>query len=222
MKNKEAYSAIAQLFCYPDEGYSQKIEDCNAILKTDYPDAALLFQRFYDYAEGKSDVEWEEIFNITFHIQAICFLDLGYVLFGEDYKRGEFLVHMKKEQEKINHHCKGELYDNLPHVLFLMTESQDQEFVAELAVKVVRTALIKMLEEFQSARMELRAKIMKRKQKVILMENFKTLQAVEGNIYQNALQALLSVIETDFNFSSKNQVKTVPSLGNFLHQCGTC
>lgn len=222
MKNKEVYIAMAHLFCYPELGYSTKIKRCMDLLEAHYPHSAKAFKRFYDYTMQKSDLELEEIFNITFHIQAICFLDLGYVLFGEDYKRGEFLVNMKREQEKIKHDCRGELYDNLPHVLFMMAKSNDDKLVTEMAIKVLRTAILKMLDEFQSSRMELRAKIMKKKQKVIIMEELKTQNIMEGNIYQNALQALLLMIENDFKIDSNKEIKTVPSLGNFLHQCGTC
>jgi hypothetical protein len=45
---------------------------------------------------------------------------LGYVLFAEDYKRGDFLVKVKNEQRKVNNDCGEELADNLPNILTLM------------------------------------------------------------------------------------------------------
>lgn len=52
-------------------------------------------------------------------------LDLGYVMFGEDYKRGAFLLNMQIEQQKINNDCGTDLPDNICNVLDLMTLSKD-------------------------------------------------------------------------------------------------
>jgi len=215
MLNKNQYIILSELFMYPKEGYQDRVKECMFMLQEFYPDAAKSFERFYNYIEGKTLYEVEEVFGFTFHIQAICFLDVGYVLFGEDYTRGEFLVNMKAEQAKINHDCGEELSDNLPHVLQLMAISEDNDFVDELAVRAVIPALEKMLVEFKASRAELRKKIMKKKQKAIIMEDIK-----EGNIYQNALQALLIVLKTDFDGIDFGDEKIEQSLSNFIP--GTC
>ena len=44
--------------------------------------------------------KWEEIYTRTFDVQAITTLDVGYVLFGDDYKRGELLVNLNNEHTK--------------------------------------------------------------------------------------------------------------------------
>lgn len=214
---KYQYIALSELFKYPKTGYHNKVKECMVMLKDKYPEAAISFERFSNYIKDKTLFEVEEVFGITFHIQAICFLDIGYVLFGEDYTRGEFLVNMKKEQAKINHDCGEELADNLPHVLQLMAISNDNDFVEELAVRAVIPALEKMLTEFKASRMELRKKVMKKKQKAIIMEDI-----VEGNIYQNALQALLIVLQTDFKGINFGDEKIEQSLSNFIPDCSTC
>ena len=215
--DKSQYFILSELFKYPKEGYQDRINECMFMLKEKYPEAAKSFERFYDYMKDKTLYEIEEVFGFTFHIQAICFLDVGYVLFGEDYTRGEFLVNMKAEQAKIGHDCEEELADNLPHVLQLMAISEDQPFVEELAVRAVIPALEKMLVEFKASRTELRKKIMKKKQKAIIMEDI-----VEGNIYQNALQALLVVLQTDFKGIDFGDEVIEQSLSNFIPDCGTC
>jgi nitrate reductase assembly molybdenum cofactor insertion protein NarJ len=215
--NKEQYFILSELFKYPKEGYQDNVKKCMFMLEDKYPEAAKTFERFYDYIKDKTLYQVEEVFGFTFHIQAICFLDVGYVLFGEDYTRGEFLVNMKAEQAKINHDCEEELADNLPHVLQLMAISDDKDFVEELAVRAVIPALEKMLVEFKASRTELRKKIMKKKQKAIIMEDIK-----EGNIYQNAIQALLIVLQTDFAGIDFGDEKIEQSLSNFIPDCGTC
>src|SRR5690606_8589547 len=126
----------AQLFEYPKEGYKENAISCMNLLKTNYPSAAESLQRFVDIIENKSIEEIEEIYGITFHIQSICYLYLGYDLFGEDYTRGEFLVNMKKEQAKIGHDCGTKLADNLPNVLKLLSISKDTVFINELVVRM--------------------------------------------------------------------------------------
>ena len=66
----------------------------------------------------------QEYYISTFDVQAICFLDIGYVLFGEDYKRGIFLVNIKKEQIKAGNDCGSELPDHLPNILTLLPKMQ--------------------------------------------------------------------------------------------------
>jgi nitrate reductase assembly molybdenum cofactor insertion protein NarJ len=215
--DKSQYKILSELFLYPTEGYHNKVNECMLMLQEKYPDAAKSFVRFSDYINSKTLYEVEEVFGFTFHIQAICFLDIGYVLFGEDYNRGEFLVNMKREQAKINHDYGDELADNLPHVLQLLAKSDDIELVQELSIRAVIPAIEKMLEEFQQSKMELKAKVMKKKQKAIIMEDI-----VDGNIYQNAIQSLLFVLKNDFEGVEYGEKIAEPSLSNFLPNCGTC
>ena len=214
---KDQYIILSELFKYPSVGYKDNVNASMLMLQDRYPEAAKSFERFYDYIQGKTLFEIEEVFGFTFHIQAICFLDIGYVLFGEDYTRGDFLVNMKREQAKINHDCGEELADNLPNVLQLMSISDDKDFVEELGVRALIPALEKMLIEFKAGRAELRKKVMKKKQKAIIMEDIQ-----DGNIYQNALQALLIVLQADFEGIDFNDEKVEQSLSNFIPDCGTC
>ena len=218
--NKEQYIHLSQLFLYPKEGYKEKVRECMSYLEKNYPDAAISFQRFYNFMEGKELHEIEEIFGITFHIQAICYLDIGYVLFGEDYSRGEFLVNMKREQAKINHDCGEELADNLPHVLQLMSESDDAEFVEELTARAILPAVEKMLEEFKASRMESKQKFIKKKQKAVILEN-----VVDGNIYQSAIQTLVKVLKKDvegIKYDDPDHAFAVSTKGFEDAACGTC
>ncbi|MBT3964186.1 MAG: hypothetical protein HN728_11975 [Flavobacteriales bacterium] len=218
MMKKEQYIALSKLFLYPKGDYQEDVATCLLLLEEQYPEIAPGFHRFSDFIAGSTPYEIEEIFGITFHIQAICYLDIGYVLFGEDYSRGEFLLNMKKEQANINHDCEPELADNLPHVLQLLSISTDQELVEELAVKVVIPAVEKMLEEFGNERLRLRKKINKRKQKVVIMED-----VVNGNIYQNAIQALLRVLKQDFEGVDFEAHKIEASTKGFeAAACGSC
>lgn len=209
MKERIQYNYLADLFRYPNDGYKERVNACYEYLQKNYPLASIKLEPFVKYVNEHTDFEVEEIFGKTFHIQAICYLDIGYVLFAEDYKRGEFLVQMKKEQEKINNDCGEELADNLPNVLVFMAKMQDEEFLKEFGVRIMKPALSKMMQEFEESRMELKEKVRKKKQKVVLMEDvdFK-------NIYQYAIESLETVVVEDFKHVSEyNDPEIVPTLG---------
>lgn len=122
---------------------------------------------FLRYPEGDPDME--ELYTRTFDIQAIAHLDVGYVLFGEDYKRGHFLVKMQALQSEHRNDCGTELSDHLPNVLTLLVKMKNEE-AAELAGKIVLPAVTKMLEGFSD----------------------------KGNLYGEVLQAVRETLKQDF------------------------
>lgn len=223
MINLEHYKLFAEVFKYPTAQTATKIAEIKVMLDDKYPNAGEEFTRFSDFMKDSSKYEIEEIFGKTFHIQAICFLDLGYVIFGEDYKRGEFLVKMKKEQKENNNDCGIELADNLPNVLNLLAIHKDEHFVNELMVMIMIPAIEKMLSEFDDRKLQMREKLMTKKTKVIIMQGIKN-----GNIYKNALSALLMVFKEDFkNIKYENELEIIPAYAKaFVHSdcddgCGT-
>ncbi|KAB2859259.1 MAG: hypothetical protein F9K09_02785 [Flavobacteriales bacterium] len=218
MKNLEHYYLLAELFKYPDKDIITTVAKIQDFLNKNYPDAGAEFKRFSEFIANSTYAQVEEIFQKTFHIQAICFLDIGYVIFAEDYKRGEFLVNMKAEQEKYNNNCDGELADNLPYVLRLLPLHKDEAFVNELVVMALIPALEKMLSEFSDQKTQIREKVMNKKQKVVIMEGIK-----DGNIYKNALSALIKVFKIDFeDVVFDKEVEIIPAYAKaFLHSdCG--
>lgn len=215
----EHYHLLADILRYPTESLFEDTILCMAMLKTNYPQAASELQRFADFVADTSLTDIEEVYTKTFHIQAICYLDLGYVLFGEDYKRGEFLSNMKREQEQVNNDCGVELADNLMNVLTLFPKLSDEDFINELGVRVVIPSLKNMLNEFKSARIELKNKVMRKKHRAILQEDL-----VNGNIYQNVLKALLIVFEQDFvNINYEGSSSELPDQSHsFITNCSLC
>jgi len=214
MKNLDHYTLLAELFRYPNQDIKTTVNEIQVFLDKNYPDAGDEFNRFSEFIANSTFYQIEEIFQKTFHIQAICFLDLGYVIFAEDYKRGEFLVNMKVEQEKYNNDYGHELADNLPYVLRLLPLHKDENFINELVVMVMIPALEKMLSEFDAAKVKIREKVMNKKQKVVIMEGIK-----DGNIYKNVISAVLQVFKIDFaDIKFEIEAKIIPAYAKaFLH-----
>jgi nitrate reductase assembly molybdenum cofactor insertion protein NarJ len=215
MKTRQQYSALAHLFAYPGEEYISNVNGCAATLKENYPEAYVKLEPFIAWVNSHEIHDIEELFGKTFHIQAICYLDMGYVLFAEDYKRGEFLVQMKREQANAGIDCGEELADNLPNVMRLMAVMTDEVFLREFAVRVVKVALEKMIKEFDESRIQLKDKVRKKKQKVIIMEDLQN-----RNIYQFALEAMYSVVEKDFQDATKDP-EIVPTIGVDALNCSS-
>ena len=213
------YALMAEVFRYPTEGFGDRMRSVDAMLATHYPETVHVFERFLDWATTTPLHDMEEVYARTFHVQAICYLDLGFVLFGEDYKRGEFLVNMKREQAMADNDCGCELPDNLVNVLTLLPLLKDSAFRDELAGRIMIPSLRRMLQEFSDTRTVLREKMLKRKHNAILLAD-----RTDGNIYKNALEALLVMLTADH--VDLGMLDARPQ-GDPLHAaapmgCGTC
>lgn len=193
MKNKNIYLSIADIFRYPESDSPEKVLACQELLDSEYPEAGKILRPFTKHFISLDVDGREELFTKTFDVQPICYLDLGYVIFGEDYKRGSFLLHMQEEQKRIGRDCSPELPDNLYHVLHLLTIHPDPEFVNELVAKILVPGVKKMIQEFDVAKIELKMKVIKKLHNALIAEELNT-----GNVYHDAFLALLHVLENDF------------------------
>lgn len=193
MKSAELYKTFATLLFYPGNNYPETAVRCKELLKSDYPEAAELISPFTDYILSHNEDENQELYTKTFDVQPICYLDLGYVIFGEDYKRGAFLLHMQDEQLKAENDCGTDLADNISNMLILFTKSPNREFLDELAVKILIPGVVKMISEFKQARVDLKIKVLKKLHNAIIQEELN-----HGNVYCNVFSALLYVLKTDF------------------------
>ena len=126
-------------------------------------------------------------------MQAITTLDLGYVLFGDDYKRGELLVNLSKEHKNYNIDCGSELGDHLPNVLRLLTQLTDDDLKTDLIYLIIKPALHKISAEFDIDKIDKKNSVYKKHQETLIepANNF-------GLIYQQLLMALIDVLQTDF------------------------
>lgn len=212
MKKYNHYIVFADLLRYPSKGYALKAQECFAMLQNSYPDAAEEIKPFVDYMYLHSEDEREELYTKTFDVQPICYLDLGYVLFGEDYKRGAFLLHMQEEQLKANNDCGTDLSDNISNILTLYTKTNNQALLDELAVKILIPGLEKMIAEFKQARIELKIQALKKMHRALIQEELNI-----GNIYRNLFAALLLVMEKDFEHVSF-EVALDPAIDIMHHQ----
>lgn len=144
------FNQMSVLLNYPRSNYFEVIDEMIKILEQLDSTTALELQTFRDEIKTLTAEQLEELYTKTFDIQGLCCLDLGYVLFGEDYKRGEFLVHVSRLQRENNVNVESELADHLPNVVKLVgTLGNDDPFKKEFVEKLLQPAVVKMIENFE-------------------------------------------------------------------------
>ena len=175
----KAYTYIADMFRYPTSDIISQVSQFSGFLVQ--KDALLhaKFQPFQNFFASNSITSLEEHYISTFDVQAICHLDIGYIIFGDDSKRGRFLYHMKEEQILAGNDCGSELADFLPNVLTLLSKSDRPDLIEELSVSILLPALSKILQKLES----------------------------ERNIYRIPVEILISLLELDFKDSEYEAIK---------------
>jgi nitrate reductase assembly molybdenum cofactor insertion protein NarJ len=192
-KNINHYEKLAQLFQYPRVDYKEIIEEVDSVLSEYYPETLTTFNQFSDFVSNCSHNEITEIFTRTFDVQAITTLDVGYVLFGDDYKRGELLVNLNREHREAANECTDELADNLSNLLSLLPKMQNHDIRDELVEIIIIPGLIKIINEFDSKNINLKNKVYKKQYKTIIEQSDDY-----GRIFRIPLIVIYKIIEYDF------------------------
>jgi nitrate reductase assembly molybdenum cofactor insertion protein NarJ len=194
-KNINHYEKLAQLFQYPKTDYKEKVREAENVLSELYPETLKTFKQFSEFVSNSSHDEITEIFTRTFDVQAITTLDVGYVLFGDDYKRGELLVNLNREHREAANECTDELADNLANLLSLLPKMQNHDIRDELVEMIIMPGLIKIINEFDTKNINLKNKIYKKQYKTIIEQS-----EDYGRIFLIPLMVVYKIIENDFGY----------------------
>lgn len=212
MKSLSHYHSIADLFVYPDLEYPQRVRNVVDLLNGNYPLAVAELELFLFLLPENELRTMQELFTRTFDVQSATTLDIGYVLFGDDYKRGELLANLNREHLAVNNDCHHELADHLPNMLRLMAKLKDDEMMDELVQELIAPALSMMISEFAPERVEKKNKAYKKHFKTLIEAPSRQIEVV--TLYQHALKTLYEVLKQDFSFNEKTMTK--PTC-DFLH-----
>ena len=159
------------MFRYPDEHIMEYFKNFQIMIVAELPKKAERMQQLIDIHTQLSVREQQEYYLKTFDVQAICYLDIGYVLFGEDYKRAQLLVNLQNEHKNAGIDCGTELGDHLPNVLTLLSKTADPDFAEELGFIITAPAVRFMLSKFKN---------------------------VTSHYYKNLLEILYEFLQRDF------------------------
>lgn len=188
MKDLTHYTSLAEMFRYPtaDQG-RHTVQWRNNIQQYD-PELGVYLDPFIKHVDNESVECRQEYFVSTFYVQPLCCLDIGYVLFGEDYRRGQFMANLKREHRLAGNECGTELPDHLPVLLTLIPKLADKDFAEELVVSLIIPALHEIIAGFRK----------------------------DDNHYKGLLRIILKIMEKDFHdskferFQIRKKEKTAP------------
>lgn len=200
------YVLMAELFNYPyNNSYPEKIREIQEYLTANIPASAEVMSRFVEFVNTSTLQEMQELFLRSFDVQAITTLDIGFILFGEDYKRGQLLVNLNREHREAGNICETELSDHLPNVLRLLPKMKDEDIRNEIALRLLIPAVVKMIDEFDNKKIEKKDEVYKKHLKTVI-----DYSATYRTVYQTLLQALFIALKNDFGYDPANAVGTGP------------
>jgi nitrate reductase assembly molybdenum cofactor insertion protein NarJ len=219
------YDALATLFAHPGANFGAEVQRAMTLHQGSYPSAGRALDEFSALLPLGDPLAMEELYTRTFDVQAITSLDIGYTLFGEDYKRGALLANLSREHTLANNDCGMELADHLTNVLRLLPRLTDAEIREEFVRVLVAPALREMIREFEPERLAKKEELYKKHHKTII-------DCADGErrvAYRHALEALLDVLQQDFSLKVSlpmaSTSKFEGSVGvemNIEDDCGSC
>ena len=140
----EVYELLAALLEYPDEDWATRSASARS-------HANVSLGEFIAAVEPLSMSGLQELYTRTFDLNPSCALEIGYHLFGENYKRGEFLAHLRQTEAPFSLGQDQQLPDYLPVLLRLLAKLEDEELRGSLIVECLIPAIEKMLASFKES-----------------------------------------------------------------------
>ena len=150
MKSLVHYELLGSLFRYPDANFNTKLLSNLKMIEENYIEVFPEMKRFVDAIASLNTKEKQEYYLKTFDVKAICYLDIGYMMFGEDYKRAQLLVNLQNEHNEAGVDCGTELADHLPNILTLISKTKNDDFKEELGFIITMPTIKFMLTKFEA------------------------------------------------------------------------
>jgi nitrate reductase delta subunit len=120
---KEVLETLALAYQYPSPGSTNALwERVNALPAS--PSKPLL-ERFLQATSGLRLAEREELHTRTLDLTPLTAPNLGYAVYGEDYRRGRFMAELSAEYARLGVDSQGELPDHLIPVLRYLAKAKE-------------------------------------------------------------------------------------------------
>jgi len=146
MTTQEELEMLAGLLEYPG-GERRTPEFRTARLESE---ATGYLTEFEQRAAELSLDEMQETYTLTFDLNPVAALEIGYHLFGENYKRGLFLAQLRETEARYGLDDQRQLPDYLPLLLRLLIKLDDAELREDLIAECLLPALGKMKTALRS------------------------------------------------------------------------
>ncbi|GEM88915.1 nitrate reductase molybdenum cofactor assembly chaperone [Oceanithermus desulfurans] len=117
------FEALALAFTYPREGLLEALEA--ELERAPAGPARKAFARFVAEVKRLELARWEEVYTATLDMNPRLVPYIGYVVWGESYRRGEFLARLKQAMDRLDLDTAGELPDHLVPVLRYLARTDE-------------------------------------------------------------------------------------------------
>lgn len=142
------YHLFAELLDYPRASLAEAARECQSLVSLRNAEATALLDEFRALAETTPVERMQEVYSVTFDLDASCHPYVGYYLFGETYKRSVFLLGLK---ERFKPHGftapENELPDHLVVLLRFLAVCGDTGIVGDIVEEALLPALARMVKE---------------------------------------------------------------------------
>jgi nitrate reductase delta subunit len=136
----EVYETLAALLEYPNESFPSQMGTGRNVAND-----------FIARVGALTLSELQELYTRTFDLNPVCALEIGYHLFGENYKRGEFLANLRETEAPFDLGQEQQLPDYLPVLLRLLNKLEDEELHASLIGECLIPGTEKMLASIKDS-----------------------------------------------------------------------
>ncbi|NEW60217.1 hypothetical protein GSY74_02880 [Sulfurovum sp. bin170] len=203
------YRLLSKLFDYPDDSYREHITKVAEALRAEYPSVSVELEGLLKLLPVDT-YDIQELYTKSFEVQAVTSLEIGYVLYGDDYTRGEVLSNLNAEHKAVGNECGGELSDHLGNVLRLIPKMRDKKLLNDLATLMVAPAVENMMKEYTPSSMQQKDKLYKKQYKTLIIPAFPL------GMFLHLFKALYIVLDSDFELIKENKPFEDVSFFGFL------
>ncbi|MEW6126480.1 MAG: nitrate reductase molybdenum cofactor assembly chaperone [Acidobacteriota bacterium] len=148
---KQPYEIYADLLDYPTADWLSRIAEGKCLMNQKPLASAARLLEFLQAVEDLSLATLQERYTQTFDLNPVCNLEIGYHLFGENYKRGVFLAKLRETETPFALGQARQLPDYLPVLLRLLVKLEDAELRGALITECLIPALDLMTAALQKA-----------------------------------------------------------------------
>ncbi len=141
------FELFAEILDYPTGGPDRAVEECVARLGPQDDLVAALLRNFQAGLATLGLGQLQELYTGTFDMVPDCSLNLGYQLFGDDWRRSAFLADLAGRCRQCGASAGAELPDHLCFVLRFLARQEDGRERELLINECLIPALTRLLSE---------------------------------------------------------------------------
>jgi nitrate reductase delta subunit len=147
----DLFNALAATLEYPGDDWRDAVARCEPLCLGAGEAIAGPFAAFTAATRSSALDELQELYVRTFELAPAATLEVGYHVFGETYKRGEFLAHLSAEEEGLALGAERQLPDYLPVLLRLLEHLGDDDLRRDLVGACMLPAIAAVATSLESS-----------------------------------------------------------------------